>query len=81
MSNVVKHANATQCTVHVTCPADKQVIDIEIADNGQGFDPVAAVSGIGLLGMKERVHGAAGQLTIKSQPGNGTRILIRLLRN
>jgi anti-sigma regulatory factor (Ser/Thr protein kinase) len=78
LSNVVKHACATGCSVCILNLADKDVLEIDIRDNGQGFNPDAVGPGIGLIGMKERVHGAAGELTIHSQLRAGTKIMIRL---
>jgi hypothetical protein len=45
---------------------------------GRGFDPTAATSGFGLLGMRERVELLNGELTVESAPGNGTQITVSL---
>ena len=43
---------------------------VEVIDDGRGFDPEAATEGFGLLGMRERVGLAHGQLTVESEPGS-----------
>ena len=58
-------------------------LESEIQDDGRGFDPQVLDSngdsphGLGLLGMKERVNQACGNIEIISQPGIGTRIHLR----
>jgi two-component system NarL family sensor kinase len=54
---------------------------LSVADDGQGFDVSTEVSvsrqprGMGLLGMRERLELLGGRLEIKSQPGQGTRLI------
>ena len=45
------------------------VVRVEVTDDGGGFDPDARVEGFGLVGMRERVALAHGQLEIESAPG------------
>jgi len=47
---------------------------VEVADNGKGFDPNAAVSGehLGMEGMRERVEILGGTFTVQSAPDHGT---------
>jgi signal transduction histidine kinase len=51
-----------------------------IEDNGDGFEPDAAIpSGqLGLIGMRERVALLAGTLEIESNPGEGTTVIARV---
>ena len=52
-------------------------MEIEIRDDGVGFDPQAVQPGhYGLLGMRERVRLAGGRLDIQSEAGKGTCLLI-----
>ncbi len=53
-------------------------LTMEIRDDGKGFDPrsVPAYNGNGLKSMQERAVAIGGELTIQSQPGSGTRILL-----
>ncbi|MGH2943505.1 MAG: GAF domain-containing protein [Solirubrobacteraceae bacterium] len=62
LTNVAKHAHADHARVTVAT-ADGR-LEIEVADDGTGFDPAAATSGFGLAGMHERVALNGGQLTV-----------------
>jgi signal transduction histidine kinase len=79
LTNIVKHANASQVTVKFQVyPAQ---IDLSIEDNGQGFDPAEALRrdgphGWGLLGMQERCSLLGGRYIVDSAPGRGTRICV-----
>ena len=54
------------------------MIKLTIKDDGQGFrqsnQNTATPTGIGLLGMKERLKMLGGNLEIKSQLGQGTQL-------
>ena len=78
LSNIVKHASATKACVHMVFPSEQNRLHIRIDDNGCGFDRDAVESGIGLIGMAERVDGLCGTLDIQSQPNAGTSIVIDL---
>jgi PAS domain S-box-containing protein len=79
LTNVAKHAHANQVWVALHCNAD--MLSLSVEDDGQGFDAQTAVSvsrqpqSIGLLGMRERLELLGGRLEIKSQPGQGTRLV------
>jgi signal transduction histidine kinase len=53
-------------------------IDIEVRDDGRGFDPEDSGAGFGLLGMRERVGIVNGTLEVRSQPGRGTTVHARI---
>ncbi|MEU5882785.1 sensor histidine kinase [Spirillospora sp. NPDC047279] len=72
LANVRKHAHAT--TVTVVLARAPHGIELEITDDGRGFDPATA-QGFGLNGMRERLAERGGDLTITSALGEGTRIL------
>lgn len=79
LANVRKHADATNLTLTLSYLDDVVVLDL--ADNGTGFDPEAtttAAGGLGLHAMRERTTGLGGQLTIESTPGEGTTIAAQL---
>ncbi|MGA2319167.1 MAG: GAF domain-containing protein [Solirubrobacteraceae bacterium] len=64
LTNVAKHAAANTVRVSVgECDGELQV---EVEDDGVGFDPAAASSGFGLAGMLERVSLGGGTLSISS---------------
>jgi signal transduction histidine kinase len=75
LGNVVKHSEVKEAKVQIF--ATKDEIDLEILDNGRGFDPEVhdTSSGIGLISMIERLRLVGGGLRIQSSPGQGTRIL------
>ena len=64
--NVQRHARATQAVVRCTRVGD--FITIEIEDDGIGFDvdPQAALAGVGMRAMRERVNEIDGVLTIEA---------------
>lgn len=82
MTNVVRHAQATQLWLTLRC-GDGQFVGI-LADDGQGFEPGAlrrnghSGRGWGLLGMQERVIQCGGRIRIDSAPEQGTRIQMTL---
>jgi two-component system sensor histidine kinase UhpB len=54
------------------------VVRLTIADDGQGFEPDTASTGLGLLGMRERVEALHGKLDLVTRPGRGVRIMISI---
>jgi len=53
-------------------------VRLTLRDNGRGFDPAGKHDGFGLLGIKERVKGMGGELSIQSGSNVGTTISIIL---
>ncbi len=77
LTNVAKYASAS--TVHVSVLEHGAWADIDVRDDGVGFDPGAArAAAHGLAGMRFRVQSSQGELKIKSKPGQGTTIQARL---
>ena len=77
LTNVGKYAEATQVGVGVRAYSNH--IEVEVRDDGKGFDVRnAKPSTHGLAGMRHRVEAAGGRLTVSSHPGKGTRILASL---
>jgi signal transduction histidine kinase len=77
LTNVLRHAHASEFKVHLVF--DHEEICLSLRDNGSGFDPAGKHEGFGLHGMRERVEGMGGQLSIQSAKGQGTAISIVLL--
>ena len=69
LTNTVKHAAASQATVHLCGRGTR--LEIEVADDGAGG---AAPEGPGLQGLADRVEALGGRLDIDSPPGAGTTI-------
>jgi len=68
LTNVAKHAQATQAKVDMTVAED--VLKFEITDDGRGgADPSA---GSGILGLRDRAEAVGGTLFVISPPGKGT---------
>lgn len=70
LTNVGKHARAER--VWITLQQSGGNVEVEVRDDGLGFDPAAPKAGFGLTGMRERVALAGGQITIRSAPDEGT---------
>ncbi|MFB4319061.1 sensor histidine kinase [Actinomadura sp. 21ATH] len=71
LANVRKHAAAT--TVGIVLALHPHGIELEITDDGRGFEPGAA-RGYGLEGMRRRLAELGGELTVTSSVGDGTRV-------
>jgi len=72
LTNVARHAGVSQVMVRLW--ADSDTLDVQIEDQGVGFDPQAALAAgdsIGLSGMQKRAVLLGGQLRIESAPGAG----------
>lgn len=80
LTNIARHAKATQVEIHLNCDGDQ--LELMIADNGIGFDPEIVRKSrslsLGLIGMVERLSLVGGTLDIESAPGKGTRIRARV---
>ena len=71
--NAVKYAQSSD--IAVTLAREKAGISLTVGDSGQGFDVEKvkrAKRGLGLVSMEERARLVNGQVTIASQPGQGT---------
>ena len=78
LTNVVRHAKATQVTVQLLIENNKLIM--EIVDNGIGFPKNHKVrnDSYGLIGMNERVFLLEGELIIEGKPGEGTIVRIEM---
>ena len=76
ITNILKHANAKEATIHIT-QYDKH-LNIMIEDNGQGFDPksLSQNSGMGIHSIDRRVDSLGGTITIESEIHKGTTVII-----
>jgi len=78
LTNISKHAGATEVSIAVT--ENDGLISLVLEDNGAGFDPSqvagrrATGRGMGLAALDERARMLGGTLKIRSQPGSGTRL-------
>jgi signal transduction histidine kinase len=77
LTNVVKHARAASVDIAVRC--DDGQIEISVTDDGIGFDSDGTVAtGFGVIGMRERVELAGGELSVARGPRHGTVVSARL---
>ena len=78
MTNALKHARPSQ--IRVVLDYDDERVRLRVEDDGQGFDPSVTDQGdgLGLRGMRERVARIGGRLTVDSQPGEGTRVVVEV---
>lgn len=88
VNNARKHAQATEIWVRLNyAPTDKNIILLEIIDNGIGFDLKSVMKSydrrgsLGMIHMQERTDLVNGQIKIDSAPGKGTRIQILIPLN
>ena len=78
LTNVARHAHASQVDVILTVRDRKLIVMVE--DDGHGFDPeqVPDTGHLGLFGMRERTEMIGGKFVIESTPGKGTTIMVEV---
>lgn len=77
LSNVEKHSGAGH--VDVRWSVGEHRAALEVRDDGRGFKPGAANrERYGLVGMRERADAIGAHLTVDSEPGAGTRVLVEV---
>ena len=75
LTNALRHAQPQQIIIELHYMQTQ--LRLRIQDNGQGFDLHQRQEGIGLAGMQERAARMGGELTIASQPGQGTEVTFK----
>lgn len=84
LKNVEMHACARRVTVDLE--QSETAVHMAVADDGKGFDPKhlparrKRMTGLGLLGMRERATYVGGTLQVNSMPGAGTKIEVNIPR-
>ena len=77
LRNVAKHSGTRQAAVSIA--GKNGAILLTIKDSGRGFDTSRVKKrGLGLISMEERVREAGGTFTLKTKPGQGVRIEVRI---
>jgi signal transduction histidine kinase len=77
LTNVAKHAHAT--TSRVLFEQASNTMRISVTDDGVGFDQSGAgTSGLGLVGIRDRVARLGGSVCVRSSPGKGTTLTVEL---
>ncbi|HSM06732.1 MAG TPA: PAS domain S-box protein [Longimicrobiales bacterium] len=75
LTNVARHAATDRAVVSIH--TNKDMIEVDVTDQGRGFRPsqlASGASGLGLMGMQERAVMVGGRLEVVSEPGGGTRV-------
>lgn len=80
-SNIARHSGASHADIEVR--RSEGEVHFRIRDDGQGFDPAVSMTpnaprGLGLDGIRERLAPLGGAMEIRSRPGAGTELLIRV---
>jgi signal transduction histidine kinase len=80
LTNVRKHSGAT--CVRIAFAYEDGWARVTVQDDGQGFDPGAPPDGsgghVGLRVMRERAEEVGGSLSLHSEPGQGTQVVVRV---
>ena len=75
-ANIARHARAR--TICLAVRTVGQELCITVRDDGLGFDPAHARSGMGLANLRERTRALHGSMEVNSRPGRGTAVLITI---
>jgi signal transduction histidine kinase len=78
LTNARKHGGGGAIGVKLEYAAGE--LRLAVKDEGKGFDPGAEVSSghYGLLNLRERARRAGGELSVKTAPGQGTEVMLRI---
>jgi len=81
LTNVTRHAKASQVSIDIR--REPQSVRCSVQDNGVGFDVSAVLAraggrGLGLIGIRERLNNLGGSLSIVSNIGQGTELVITI---
>lgn len=77
VANALKHSGARTVRLGARTAADGQV-EIDIEDDGRGFDLARPASGLGLASMRGRAARIGARVEVESAPGRGTRVKLAL---
>lgn len=78
LNNALKHAAAGLVTVRIRAGSGQ--VELEVTDNGTGFDPetISDRGGMGLVNMHDRAERLGGKLSVNSAPGQGTQVKVSI---
>ena len=77
LTNIARHSAATRVRVAFN-NIDRQEVSVAVSDNGRGMDLQIKRTGLGLVGLRERVEALKGRLELDSAPGGGVHLVVRL---
>jgi two-component system NarL family sensor kinase len=81
VSNAVRHARPHTVSIAVT--EDSAQWMLAVTDDGVGMEhspELLAQQGFGLASMRQRASATGGDWQIKSEPGHGTRVSVRMVK-
>lgn len=78
LTNVMRHASANHVVIRLTVLESVQKVELEISDDGIGFEIPHTSTGVGLTTIRERVYALKGEYSLHSTPGHGVQLLIAL---
>ncbi len=73
MTNVVRHAEASECVVRLALDETGETLHLEITDDGRGLPPERG-RGVGVASMRERAAELGGHCVVETLPAGGTRV-------
>jgi len=76
LANLARHSKACTATLRIGMVGHE--LEIQLSDDGIGFDPQACAAGHGLSNMRRRMADAQGRLDLESSPGEGTKLVFRI---
>ncbi len=82
LTNVARHADARHVVLHLR--REETRLTLTVRDDGRGFEVPDSLQGLtaddhfGLIGMQERVELIGGEIDVRSRPGRGTTVRVRV---
>jgi len=78
ISNIIRHAEADTATIAIVLRG--AMLQIELSDNGRGFDPNSVAGGHGLANIRARMEALSGRFVVEPSP-TGTQIQLQIPLN
>ena len=76
LTNARRHSGARN--VEVRLRAEGEALVAAVIDDGRGFHPASARTGVGLVGMGERIEGLGGKIEVSSRSDEGTKVTVKV---
>jgi ligand-binding sensor domain-containing protein/signal transduction histidine kinase len=76
LANISRHSKAKRADISLVYNHDS--LQVNISDDGCGFDMTKKAKGLGFRSMRERISSIRGNLQIQSAPGQGTRLIVQV---
>jgi signal transduction histidine kinase len=73
LTNVARHAGASNCVVRFAPDEGREVLRIEVIDDGRGMAEDRS-AGVGLHSMRERAEELGGSCVVEGLPARGTSV-------